>query len=177
MIVNGTQRFSGVVQMAYIVQDIHAAMQEYQTNLKAGPWFYNNSYELDNAIYKGDRTSLSLSIAIGFTGHLSIELIQQNDDTDSVYKDVIDTKGYGFHHWGIATRDIDNDIEAYCAQGCRVVFTGVSPRGIRLAYLDTNGKLPGMLELIEFNDVQEAYYSSMYEASVGWDKRDPVRPM
>ena len=41
---------------------------------------------------------------MSFAGHMNIELIQPlNDAEPSVYREWIEKRGYGFHHWGRAT--------------------------------------------------------------------------
>ncbi|HZD53524.1 MAG TPA: hypothetical protein VE175_10790 [Woeseiaceae bacterium] len=42
--------------------------------------------------------------------------------------------------------------------------------------MDTRGELPGFIELIEVGDLMEAVFTRFYQASVGWDGSDPVRP-
>ncbi len=176
MLLNFGQPTPGIVQFAYIVPDLQKAMAAYTTNLKVGPWFHAESYTLTDAVYRGVPSTMRMSLAIAFAGHMSIELIQQNDGTPSVYQEVLEKSGYGFHHWGLATHDFDKDLAAYRALGYEVALSGRSARGIRLAYLDTMGTLPGMIELIEFSEAQERFYTSAYKASLNWDGSDPVRP-
>jgi len=177
MLLNFGQPIQGIVQFAYIISDIEKAMAEYARNLKVGPWFYAESYSMTDAIYRGSPSKMNMSLAIGFAGHMSIELIQQNDDEPSVYREVREKSGFGFHHWGIATRSFDEDLAAYRALGHEVAFSARSPRGIRLAYLDSTRDLPGMLELIEFSDAQEKFYTTIFNESLQWNGADPIRRM
>jgi hypothetical protein len=55
------------------------------------------------------------------------------------------------------------------------VFSDISPRGVRIVYVDTSRDLPGMLEIIETTDALEAIYQSYFDASQNWDGKDPVR--
>jgi hypothetical protein len=50
------------------------------------------------------------------------------------------------------------------------------PTGGSVAYMDTNGSLPGFVELIELGDAMEETFTRFYAASLGWDGRDPIRP-
>jgi len=168
------QPVSGIVQFAYIVPDIHQAMESYSSLLQAGPWFHAPNYELSDALYCGTPSTMTMSVAIGFAGHMSIELIQQTNDAPSVYRDVQQRQGYGFHHWGLATLDFDHDVQRYLAKGYELKFSGRSPRGIRLAYFDSNGELPGMIELIEFSRPQEDFYNAIFEAGQGQEPKSTV---
>lgn len=47
--------------------------------------------------------------------------------------------------------------------------------GMRVAYMDTLKELPGMVELLEGNAAFDGFFTPIYQASVGWDGRDPIR--
>ena len=80
---------------------------------------------------------------------MNIELIQPNDDSPSVYREWIERRGYGFHHWGRATSNFDRDVAKYQAAGHDLVFLAGVPSGGHVAYMDTTADLPGYVELIE----------------------------
>lgn len=169
------QPMGGIVQVAYVVQDLHQAMRDFSQRLKIGPWFYADTYDVQDAVYRGRPTDMRMGLALGFSGHMCFELIHMVDDKPSVYRDIVDKRGWGFHHLGMATRSYDADVERYRAMGYEVAFSGRTKRGIRFGYLDTSDNLPGMLELIEFNDQQDRFYGSMHLAAKGWDGTDPFR--
>jgi hypothetical protein len=98
-----------------------------------------------------------------------IELIEQHDDQPSVYRETVEKRGHGFHHWAIGARDFDAAVARYNAMGYPVVFSDISPRGVRVNYVDTSADMPGMLEIIELTADVEAQYQRMYEASKSWD--------
>jgi hypothetical protein len=106
---------------------------------------------------------------------MNIELIQPNDDAPSVYREVLDKRGPGFHHWGVATKDFDRDVQKYRAQGHDLALFLRVPSGGRVAYMDTTAQLPGFVELIELGADFEAVFNRFYRASIGWDGQDPVR--
>jgi hypothetical protein len=163
-----------ILQVAYTVPDIEAAVRHYVQVLKIGPWFVRGPMQAANALYRGAPTRLSLSIAISFSGSLQIELIEQHNDAPSVYTDLIRKRGHGFHHWGIASVNIDRDIDAYRARGYELVYSNVTPAGSRIAYLDSSAELPGMIELIEMTDAQLARYTQMHDAAARWNGGAPI---
>jgi hypothetical protein len=173
---NFGQPANGVIQTAYVVEDIARAMRDFTQRLGVGPWFVSGPFVPAKGLYRGQPTDMRLTLAVAFAGHMMLEVIEQHDDKPSVYCEMIDTRGYGFHHWARPSADLDRDIAAYQAQGYEVAFSDVSPRGARIAYIDTLRDLPGMVELIEMSERLEAIYTRMYQASVGWDGTDPVRP-
>jgi hypothetical protein len=95
----------GVIQMCYLVPDIQAAMQTWVQKLRVGPWFLLDHFTGTDPQYRGQDSKADVSLAMSFAGHMNIELIQPNDEHPSVYREWIDRKGYGFHHWGRTTRD------------------------------------------------------------------------
>ncbi|HWK47785.1 MAG TPA: VOC family protein [Stellaceae bacterium] len=169
------QQAGGIVQCAYTTPDIEQGMRDFTERLAIAPWFVMGPFVPPEGMYRGQPTSMRLTLAIGFAGHMMIELIQQHDDLPSVYQETIRVRGHGFHHWAIASLDFDADVARYQAQGYEVAFSDRSPRGVRIVYMDTGRDLPGMLEIIELTEAIEARYAEMYEASRTFDGKDPIR--
>jgi len=166
----------GVFQMAYVVRDIHAAMDRWTAQLRTGPWFLIPEFVGVDPVYRGaDATSVA-ALAMGFAGHMCIELIQPLDDEPSVYKETIDRVGYGFHHWGVGSTAYDADLSRHLEQGHAIAYEAKVPTGGRVAYLDTTRELPGFIELVEMDRPTDDTFSRFYAASLGWDGSDPVRP-
>jgi len=164
-----------VIQYAYTVQDLDLAMRHYTDVLHVGPWFKRGPFTPGQALYRGERNTAELSLARAFSGDSMIELIQQHNDAPSVYREVIDTRGYGFHHWAIPTRTFAEDVRRYQEQGFQVAFSDVLDTGARINYLDTMSVIGGMTELVELTPAQLDRYTLFYRSSIGWDGTDPVR--
>ncbi len=49
-------------------------------DLGLGPWFLRGPLQARKPVYRGQPQDLRLSIAIAYSGHMMIELIQQHDD-------------------------------------------------------------------------------------------------
>lgn len=165
----------GICQVAYVVQDLQQAMKDFGAKFNIGPWYYADAYKLETAKYRGQPTNMKMNLALGFSGPMCFELIQPADNEPSVYWDIINKRGYGFHHLGMATQAFEADVDRYLQMGYELVFEGSTPRGIRFAYFDTSADMPGMLELIEINDAQDQFLLLMHQASVDWDGKDPAR--
>ena len=89
----------GIIQMAYVVTDIHRAMNLWISKLNVGPWFLLPSFTGDDPQYRGKPSRADVSLAMSFAGHMNVELIQPNNDAPSVYREVLEARGPGFHHW------------------------------------------------------------------------------
>jgi hypothetical protein len=171
------QPSNAIIQFAYVVPDLTAAMTRWAVDTRVGPWFVIKRFGGVNPIYRGTPATALCDIALGFAGHMQIELICPNDEHPSVYKEHIERRGYGFHHFGVASTNMEEDINRLTATGYELAFTASVPTGSQVAYFDTGGALPGMIELIEVDAGLNSMFTAIYQASLGWDGTDPVRTM
>lgn len=170
------QAVGSIVQMAYTVPHIEHAIADWISKLNVGPWFLVEHFKGENPIYRGQRSQADVAIAMAFAGHMNIELIQPHDSEPSVYKEAIDAHGYGFHHWGIASSNVNADVARYAALGMDEAFRAGVPTGGEVVYLDTHGALPGFVELIPTNPVMDRVFGDFYRASLNWDGTAAIRP-
>ena len=171
------QPMEGIAQTAFIVPDLHAAIDHWVTNCKAGPFFVLDHFLVPGQTYRGEESSADITLAMGFAGHIQIELIQPLDNNPSVYRETIAHRGYGFHHFGIACADVDADSRAYQQRGYVEAFRASVPTGGEVVYLDNgNGPQWGFLELLPVTPGMDETFTRFWKASLGWDGRDPVRP-
>ncbi len=171
------QPLGGVIQVAYVVEDIEKAMKYWTETLGVGPFFLFEHFALEDYRYRGKPGDIDITLALGFSGSMCFELIVQNSKSPSVYTEVIDKRGYGFHHWAVSTASFDDDLARHVAAGNDEVLYGVVPDPInaRAAYVDTMAKTGGMIELIEINPAVEGFFSALKEPSINWDGKEPVR--
>jgi Glyoxalase/Bleomycin resistance protein/Dioxygenase superfamily len=169
------QPAEGIVQTAYVVQDIRKAIDGWVKDLKVGPWFLIDRFSGGDPLYRGAPSHAESALAMSFAGHMNIELIQPANDAPSVYWDTIKKRGYGFHHWGIATSNFDRDVEKYKQRGYELAFFARVPSGGRVAYMDGSNDLAGMVELIELGPGFDAAFGRFYAATIAWDGKDPIR--
>lgn len=169
------QRDDSIIQIAYTVPDIAAGMRRYSELLHVGPWFLVGPFVPAKGVYRGTPTTMEISLAVAFAGQVMIELIAQHDDKPSVYRETVVARGaHGFHHWAIGARDFDATVADYNGQGFPIVFSDISPRGVRIVYVDTSSVLPGMLEIIEMTPDVEEQYRTMHQAAQEWDGKSNV---
>lgn len=173
---NFGQPDDGIIQMAYVVEDIHEAMRQWSTVMEVGPWYLLDNFTGVDPVYRGEPCKAEIALAMSFAGNMNVELIQCLDDNPSVYKEHIDVKGYGFHHFGVASADFDASVAKYEAQGFDLALKLGVPTGGSVAYMDTKGAMPGYLEVIETSPGMEAAFTEFWKTTIGWDGSDPVRP-
>ncbi|MBB6125250.1 VOC family protein [Sphingobium subterraneum] len=165
----------GIIQTAYVVEDLRASVKSWRDTLGVGPWFIADRLSLESATYRGNAVEQEIGVAMAFSGHILIELIQPIGDGPSVYHEMIETRGYGFHHVARASDDFDADIAFYAARGHPLVFQALVPTGSRIGYVDTVDTLSGFTELIEYSPPNDLFFTQIYKAALGWDGNDPFR--
>ena len=79
----------GIIQMAYVVADIRAAMDQWTLDLHVGPWFLLDHFTGEDPTYRGAPSQAAVTLAMAFAGHMQIELLQPLDDHPSVYREAI----------------------------------------------------------------------------------------
>lgn len=176
-VLNFGQPTDGIIQTAFIVPDIRAAMTLYTEKLRIGPWFLFQHFQLDDLHYRGEPAQLDITLALGCNGYMMYELIQQNCRNPSVYRDIYDKRGWGFHHYGVSSPDFEADCKRLKDHGYTQALYGVVGLGTRAAYYDCDDDLGGMIELIEMAPSVEALWTMVHQASVGWNGSEPVRNM
>ena len=170
------QPVGSIMQMAYVVEHMESAIEWWIRDARTGPWFLLESFTGPDHVYRGEPSRADVRIAMGFAGHMQIELIQPKDNHPSVYREMIERRGYGFHHIGIACEDVDAEIPAYLDRGYALAFRAGVPTGGQVAYLDGGPLHPGFVELIPVTPGMDQAFTRFWQASIGWDGSDPIRP-
>jgi hypothetical protein len=151
-------------------------MLSYLENFGVGPWTVLGPFVPAEGRYRGQPTKLEVTLAIAFSGHTMIELVQQHNDAPSVFRETIGRSGYGFHHFAIVTRDFDAELAKYRSTGFEIAFSD-RLLGSRIVYFDTTSVLPGMTELVEYSPGIEAAQSAGFYSAQNWDGSNPIRRM
>ncbi|MBN7796627.1 VOC family protein [Parahaliea mediterranea] len=176
-VLNFGQPDEGVIQMAFITDDLQRAMRDMSACLGVGPWFHFEEFELCELRYMDEPADFRIGLALANSGHMQFELIQPLDDKPSPYRRTRERRGWGFHHYAVAARDFDGTCARLGGQGYRRLVECSVPVGARAAYYDTDDALAGMIEVVEMTPEVETLWTTIHHASVGWDGEDPVRSM
>lgn len=156
---------SGLIQLGYVVADLDGAMASYSRLLGIPRWEVIRSFRGEDPWYLGKPSTAAAHIAMGFSGHTQIELIQPADEQPSVLRDESGAVQPGFHHFGVAAEDFDTALAALTANGDEVVFQDRPNATTRVAYVDTRATLGAMVELIEASDELDALFTAMWRRS------------
>lgn len=163
-------------QNAYLVDDLDQAMARW-VRLGVGPFFAMRSQVQAGSEYRGQPTAPVVSLAFANSGPLQIELIVQEDEAPSIYKEFTDAGGRGFHHVAFWAEDFDGALGSANDAGWPVVHRGNAGGMANFAYLDAGGFTSTVVEVMELNEVTRWMTTTVREAAQGWDGADPVRTL
>lgn len=164
---------SGIVQLGYLVKDVEQAAREWIALLGAGPFLLTPQVTLEY-IHRGEPAVVVASGALGQAGVVQIELIQQDSQGPSLYRDTIPEGAEGLHHVAVVVDDLDVEVRRMEAVGVSVA-AWIEYGGMRVAHMDTVSRLGFMVELIERSRACDALFEMSRNAATGWDGQDPCR--
>lgn len=158
-------------QIAYMVQDIDAAMQQWHDDYGVGPFLVTrNALPLSNAYYRGEKAQpAKVNIAFAYVGDMQLELIELIGDTPSLYKEALDRQQTSVHHYAVCVDDfptvynwaLDNGFDA-------VVDAGVDGLA-RMSYVE-NPDSGLILEVIQWNALTKPYFEGLEKRVKSADK-------
>lgn len=166
-------------QVAWVVDDLDAAVEHWRAATGAGPFFVGRHIGamVTDIEYRGAPADIDMSAAVAQAGSVVIELIQQHGSAPSPYREVFAEGEGGLHHMQAFVDDVEVATRAYRDLGFDVVMTGrlagVSP----VAYVDTRSTIGCMTELMEHRGPATPMYDAIAAATAGWDGSDPVRDL
>lgn len=164
-----------IYHLGFVVEDLAAAIDHWAGDHGVGPFFVAHDFEFRNPDYRGRPLAPRVDLAFAFNGRLMIELIEQVDDTPSVYRELVAESGYGFHHLGYLRRDLEASIRAAEEMGHACIFRAGFEGG-SLVYCRPGDALgAGAIEYVQRTEGVEALLDMMYRAALAWDGSEAVR--
>ena len=162
-----------IIELCHVVADMDAAIAHWSGTLKAGPFFVGDMRFTEGHRYRGVPAVLAIRVAFGFSGGLLIELVQPLGGDDSVFSEVLERRGPGYHHV-MLREDFDIARARLTAAGHTLVLESTTPLGERCALFDTGDGFVEVMDLhIGFGRLTEL----MAAAHEGWDGTEPSRPL
>lgn len=163
-----------VRQIGYVVADLDAAMADW-LKIGVGPWFVMRGLP-QRVTYRGEPCAVTLALALANSGDLQIELIQQADDTPSIFTEFL-AAGPGFHQLAYWTDDFDATMASIAAAGWPVVWSGGEGTGVRFAYVEPGGSPAAIIEIMELTDASAGMAAIVRQAAWEWDGSDSIREL
>ncbi|HEX7776129.1 MAG TPA: VOC family protein, partial [Parvibaculum sp.] len=171
-------RFLGEVrQVGYVVRDVEAAMKNWIETLGVGPWYYIDRAPMRDFVCRGVAGAPQVSIALANSGAMQIELIEQRDETPSMYREFIDAGHEGAQHVAYWLDDFDAGLARLLAGGYEVGQSGNIGKSGRFAYLTHRLQPATVIEISEVNGAKGRFFAEIAEAARNWDGTEPIRRM
>jgi catechol 2,3-dioxygenase-like lactoylglutathione lyase family enzyme len=172
--------FGDIRQLGMVVRDADAAMQEW-LKLGVGPWYVLH-FTVDDYFYRGEPSPPpQLKLCFAHSGGLQLELIEQQNDVPSAYREFLDAGREGCQHvcaWFADHQSFQTRRQELLDQGFTIVHEG----GFRasdgsFAYFETGE--PGGLQF-ELSEALTPLSAQILDRMLGetreWDGvTDPIR--
>ncbi|MGV0716913.1 VOC family protein [Mycolicibacterium sp. XJ662] len=162
-------------QIGYVVSDLDRALASW-LELGVGPWFVMRGLTL-TASYRGKPCQVTQSLALSNSGELQVELIQQDDQTPSIFTEFLAAGVEGFHQLAYWAEDFDATMQTVAAAGWPVVWSGGEDVGTRFAYVEPPNRPAAVIEIMELTEVTTGMAQFVRDAAASWDGSDPIRTL
>jgi len=155
-----------IIQHAWVVPDLDAAIQHWHRTLGVGPFLVNRNIQISEPRHRGVTRAVAFSTAVAQSGSIQIELVEQHDAGPSAFRDTVPAGMTAFHHVAIVADDFDAALRDHAAYP-------IAAEGrfgaIRFVYLDTSATLGAMLEILEDGPAIRAFFGAIRKAGERWD--------
>jgi len=174
-----TSAFGPVRQLGFVVADIDRAMDYWTGTLGVGPFFVLHDIAFDEYRYRGQSAvSPVCTFGVAQWGDMQLELIQQENDAPSAYREFLSAGRSGIQHlstWFAGREAYEAARARALGQGMALVHESRSEKG-RFCYFETGTAGVPHLELAEaLLPGSKELMDRIAEAARDWDGSDPVR--
>ena len=170
------QGFGPVVQVAYLVPDIDAAMEHWLRHAGLGPWTNFRNIELATN-FDGRDFTLRIHEALAYQGNLQIQLVQSLNEPDvsTPYQSWIKAGRYGVHHVAYFIEHVEDDVERASKQGFERICSMKDKGGFRYFYLQSSAMPEVWIEFLESYPMLREIFAKGIAEAASWDGSDPIR--
>jgi methylmalonyl-CoA/ethylmalonyl-CoA epimerase len=135
-----------IIQVGILVRDVSEAAKKLEKLIGIGP-FQILEPDYRDLTYQGKTGKFKMRIALAKAGPIQVELMQPLQG-ETIYDEFAQRRGYGLHHLGIKTDNMEDSVKEMEAVGFRVIQSGNRP-GVKWAYLSTEDQTDVIFELLE----------------------------
>jgi len=173
-----TPIFGPVIQHAFAVRDMDAALTYWTEVMGVGPFYRVNEASYQSALYRGAPSQPKYSVALAYWGDTQIELVMPTADEPSIYKEFLEEGHDGLmHHMCVTVDDMDAFRSRIEGRGFEALAAlKLEPKG-EVLYLRGKGQKWPLIEVGQFPQTIYDFFDLAKSASVNWDGSDPVRSL
>lgn len=169
-------RTNEVMQAAFVVDDLDAAIERWMTTIQTGPFFVLRDASPENFIYRGKPAKIVMDIAICQAGPIQVELIKPKSAGPNIYTDMVPAGAQVYHHQCYVTDDLEAERARFAAMDVELAQEA-DTGGIRFAYFDTRKRIGCMSEVVQRSEGFDDLSKMIADAAVDWDGANPVRSL
>jgi hypothetical protein len=162
------------MQMCWVVPDLTVAIESWARSAGVGPFFWIPDTPFTEGTYRGKPADFpAITAAIAYAGDIQIELVRQDDDKPSIFRDLVPPGRSGLHHMALYCGDYEAERDAYLEAGAELAYEGWIA-GSRTSWVDTTSTLGFMVELLEPSPGRAAFFTTMRDAAARWDGQQAI---
>lgn len=169
--------FGPVVQVAYFVPDAREAARRMVGLHGAGPFHVIDRIELEWGEVRGQRCDFLHTSAYGQWGDVMMELVQQDREGPSPFREMYPPGEFGLHHMAVMVDDLPATYERVAAAGFELAARAETTTGTEFAFVDTVDEFGHMVEVYEATRGLRAFYELVRHSAEQWDGSDPIRTL
>lgn len=166
-----------IVQVAYFVEDIRKQAEIMAQTFGAGPFYVVENIELEWGEHRGARCDFVHSSAYGQWGTVMMELVQQESEGPSPFRDLYAPGDSGLHHVATMVEDLPTAYAHFDAAGIPLATRSMTKTGTEFSFLDATAQLGHFIEVYERSEGLLGFYDFIRSEAVDWDGLDPVRSL
>lgn len=166
-----------IVQVAYFVPDAREAAHRMVASHGAGPFHVIDRIELAWGELRGEPCDFLHTSAYGQWGDLMMELVQQDVEGPSPFREMYAPGESGVHHVATMVDDLERTYRDLAAADMVVAARAMTKTGTEFAFVDTVATQGHMTEIYERSPGLVRFYEMVRAAAQGWDGSDPVRTL
>lgn len=158
---------SRINQIAYMVPDLHAAIDWWTQVMGVGPFFIFPSFDVAKGDYRGQAHIVEFGAAIAYSGDLMVELIEPRGP--SIFQEFLADGKTGVHHLCVFTDDLA-ETEQWIAQRGGMRLQGATfADGSTLAYFAMDAAETVILEVAQLKPEVQGLFAAIQQAGAEWD--------
>jgi NADPH2:quinone reductase len=172
--IKATREMGRLSQLGYVVTDIERAIDGWAAD-GVGPWYLLPHVDTTQFVYRGEASTIDMSIGIAYAGGMQLELIEQHCHSDSLYREFLGRHGEGLQHLGHFPEDFDATEAALTAAGWGIGQRGHLGTG-RFIYFDNQHHPGTTMEISEWTESRRNFFAKIEAECLAWDGNgDPRR--
>jgi hypothetical protein len=162
-----------IVQVAYLVQDLPAAMKHWQESFGLPLFMHIDQVDCEAVTYQGEPVDFPLSTAIAQSGDLQIELLLMRPEQKARFPSFFRTGENKLHHYQVRTTDLNGVLERNRWHD-KTLLRARALAGMEFCFVDAGLPDGSLLEIVEGSPEMLAFLEGFKAVSESWSESPQV---